>query len=114
MATQVARITLPNLFDRTKSASWRDSGFIMEKCASLNVEDLRDIAAYINEAANKNIDLNASKEGLEEQIKSIALTGKLPGEVGEIDDPVVLAVNNLKRQRVMSKLKTKLENKYGY
>ena len=114
MATQVAKITLPNLFDRTKSASWRDSGFIMEKCASLNTEDLRDIAAYINEAANKNIDLNASKEDLEEQIKSIALTGKLPGEVGEADDPVIMAVNNLKRQRVIAKLKTKLENKYGY
>lgn len=114
MATQVAKITLPNLFDRTKSASWRDSGFIMEKCASLNAEDLRDIAAYINEAANKNIDLDASKEDLEEQIKSIALTGKLPGEVGEVDDPVIMAVNNLKRQRVIAKLKTKLENKYGY
>ena len=38
----------------------------MEKCASLSTEDLKDIASYINTAADKNIDINQNKEGLEQ------------------------------------------------
>ena len=114
MATQVARITLPNLFDKIKSASWRDAGIIMEKCASLSTEDLKDIATYINESADKNIDINQNKEGLEAQIMSVVLTGALPGEAVDSTDPVSQAVNNLKQQRIMTKLKSKLESNYGY
>lgn len=115
MATQVAKITLPNLFDRTKSASWNQAGFVMEKCASLNIEDLRDIALYINEVADKNINIDVSKESLEEQIKSVVLTGYLPGEEQPgTQDPVSVVVNNLKKQRAISKLKNKLESTYGY
>lgn len=114
MTTQVAKITLPSLFDRTKSASWRDTGIIMEKCASLSTEELKDIAYYINTAADKDIDINQSKEGLEQQIMSVVLTGALPGQPVDKSDPISTAVNNLKQQRMITKLKDKLESTYGY
>ena len=112
MTTQVARVTLPNLFDRTKNASWKDSGEVLEKCANLNREDLISVAEYINQAADKNIDTEATKEELENQIRNVVNFGSTTGE--QTNDPIVLAVQNIKNRKLMQNLKTKLDNMYGY
>lgn len=119
MTTQVAKVTLPNLFDRTKSASWSDQGSILEKCAALNAQDLKDIAIYINNSAGKNIDVNVPKEQLEEQIKSVVNTGLLPGEIGldsqyDMSDQAAAIVRGIQQQRLIKGLQQKLNKDYGY
>lgn len=117
MTTAVAKITLPNLFDRTKSASWNTAGQFIEKKANLTREDLQDIAYYINETADKNIDIEANKDQLEEQILSVVTTGNLPGEVNglnTINDPVAKTIHGLKQKRLLEGVQSKLKNTYGY
>lgn len=116
MTSQVAKITLPNLFDRTKSASWKQQGEFITKCANLTKQDLEDIAVYINQYTNKNIDINTPKPYLEQQIISVVTTGSLPDEqsAGVPSDPVMMAVNNIKQQRLLKELNTRLDTNYGY
>ena len=115
MTTQVAKVTLPNLFDRTKSASWEQGGYIMSKCASFNRDELVAIAEYINQAANQNIDTEGSKEDIELQIKNLVTTGQVSGAISEgTTDPIITEINKLKQQRTFAKLKKELEGKYGY
>lgn len=115
MATAVAKVTLPNLFDRTKSASWRMADDILTKVASLGTEELKDVATYINEAGDKNIDTDANKQEMEEQIKSIVVTGLLPSQSGvDPQDNAAAIVRNMKQQRMFKNLHKKLQNSYGY
>jgi hypothetical protein len=81
MAAAVAKSTLPNLFSRTKSAAWREGGQLMEKCASLTKKDMQEIAIYINENSEKNIDLNASREQLLKEIRNVVATGLKDGDL---------------------------------
>ena len=81
MAASVARKTLPNLFNRTKAASWKENGMIMEKCASLSKNDLREIAIYVNQNGDKNIDVDAPKDVLVQEIKNVITTGMKDGDI---------------------------------
>lgn len=112
IATAVAKKTLPNLFSREKAASWKEAHTLMQKCASLKLEDLQDIAAYINHAAEKNIDLNASKAELTQEIKNVVATGLVQGDMraGNIDetDQSAALVRALKANRFLQQLKTKI------
>lgn len=57
--------TLPNMLDKEKSRIWKQAGTIMSKVANLNTGQLQDIATYINQSADKHIDIEVSKELLE-------------------------------------------------
>ena len=112
MATSVAKKTLPNLFSREKSAAWAEAHDLMQKCASMKLTDLQDIAAYINSAADKNIDLDGDKTYLIQAIKNIVATGLENGNVssGKIDatDDNAAFVRALKTKRFIEGLKAKI------
>lgn len=112
MATAVAKKTLPNLFNREKAAAWEEAHQLMTKCASLRVEDLQDIAAYINHAADKNIDIEGGKKYLANAIKSVVATGLVDGDIttGKVDesDTSAALVRSLKANRFMQELKARI------
>lgn len=112
VATAVLKRTLPNLFDGLKAASWKFTGEAMEKTASMSLGDLQDVAAYINTVAGKNIDLNAGKQALKEEIINTVATGMADAttQSGEFDmnDPGVKVVRQLRMRRVMDKINKKL------
>ena len=112
MATAVAKKTLPNLFSREKAAAWEEAHQIMTKCASLRLEDLQNIAIYINHAADKNIDVEGSKNYLAAAIKSVVATGLIDGDIttGKVDesDANAALVRSLKANRFMQELKSRI------
>ena len=65
VSTQVIKNTLPNMLDKEKSRMWKQAGAIMSKVANLNAGQLQDIATYINQVADKHIDIEVSKDLLE-------------------------------------------------
>lgn len=87
MSVVVAKKTLPSLFDRTKTASWRIAGEMMQKCSSFSSDELKQLAAYIEAYSGENIDTNANKESILNAIKNIILTGLVDGNLadGNID-----------------------------
>lgn len=112
MAVAVAKKTLPSLFDRTKSASWLETGNIMTKCASMSLTDLKELAVYINENLNKNIDVSLSKKDLLTEIKNVVVTGLTDGDVrtNNIDksDNGAASVRNLRMSVFLHNLKKKV------
>ena len=112
MAAAVARKTLPNLFDREKVAMWNETHTLMQKCASLKLNDLQDIATYINAHAEQNIDINQSKEDLASAIKKVIATGMVDGDMskGTINpaDEGAALVRQLKATRFIEQLKAKI------
>lgn len=119
MATAVAKVTLPNLFDRTKSANWQKVNNMRVKLAALNTEELQDVATYINEAGDKSIDTSTNKTQLEEQIKSIIISGLLPQQKrtpADVDpeDNAASVVRSMKEQRMFKTLQNKLNKSYAY
>lgn len=78
MSKQVAKLTLPNLFDRTYASRWSKAAGAFEKLSSMNSSDLKDVAVYINESSDKNINTEDSKDNLVESIKSVIRTGLTP------------------------------------
>lgn len=109
MAAKVARKTLPTLFSRTKAASWRSAHAAMEKCASLKVSDMRDIAMYINQHLDKDIDIDLPKEQLVQEIKNVVTTGMKDGDIrmGEVNegDEGAAAVREMHMYNFLQKLK---------
>ena len=53
------------MLDKEKSRMWKQAGAIMSKVANLNAGQLQDIATYINQVADKHIDIEVSKDLLE-------------------------------------------------
>lgn len=118
MASAVAKRTLPNLFDRTKSASWQQAGDMLVKIANLNTEEIKDVATYINEAMDKTIDIEQSKDAIETDIKSVITTGLLPEQAAikgiDSSDNAAQLVRAIKQQRAFKGLQNKLNKQYGY
>lgn len=112
VATDVVRHTLPNMFDRTKAASWKDAGYCMRKCASLNRADLEDIATFINAANQANIDVTASRDKLITDIRNVIRTGSTAGVYDKrIETDAVKAVQRARAQRVYSEILKKIKRK---
>lgn len=107
---QVARFavqsTLPNWFDREKSAAWRNTGETMEKVASLSADDIRNIATYINAAADKNINVDGTREEIEAQIRNVITTGDENGNARTKDNAAML-VKQMSQARAMAVLRKK-------
>lgn len=112
IATAVAKKTLPNLFSREKAAMWKEAHALMTKCASLTLSDVQDIAAYINFAADKNIDLNKQKTELVADIKNVITTGLVDGDMhsNKVDptDKGAAIVRELKVTRFLQELKNRI------
>lgn len=105
--------TLPNWFDRTKQASWQRQGACFEKLASLSADNLRDIAAYINQATGKQIDTELGREALEEALKNVVTSGTPTGTVDPADKAAAV-VRQLQQARTMATLERKLEKMQQY
>lgn len=112
MATAVAKKTLPNLFNREKAAAWKEAHHMLQKCASLQLSDLQDIATYINHAADKDIDVNGSKKELVAAIKNVITTGMVNGDMhtGAVDpaDRSAALVRAVKATKFLQQLKEKI------
>lgn len=112
MATSVAKKTLPSLFSRTKAASWKEAGESIEKCASMSKKDLQELAVYINTNLDKNIDLNASKQVLMEELRNVVATGLKDGDVAksklDSTDSGAAAVRVVRMHTFLSGLKKKI------
>lgn len=114
---QVARSavssTLPNWADRTKAASWARQGGVMQKTASLSVDDLRDVVSYIGEVTGRKVDVECSREELERKLVNIVTTGTENGEV-DPSDKAAQTINGMRRARAVSALYKHLETLKGY
>lgn len=118
IATSVAKRTLPNLFDIAKQAAWREQGEVFYKMAALSVKDLKLIAAYINHSAGKTINLDTSKEELENQIKKVVVTGFTNGDENlgfvDVNDTAAALVRQMKGQQTWKGIKETVNNAYGH
>lgn len=114
VATSVVKKTLPNLFDREKSAEWKEYGPVFAKLASMNRGDLEDVANYINASAEKEINTDAPKPELLRQIRNTVITGLPEGDasVGKVDpkDTAAALVRNMHAQRAMSVVLSKIKS----
>lgn len=106
IARGVAKRTLPNLFDAEKAASWTRTGETFSKMASMKRSDLVDIALYINTVANKNIDVDAPKTQLVDEIRNVVTTGLIDGDqrLGKVDarDTAADLVRRMKATKVLN------------
>lgn len=111
VATAAVKATLPNLFDGAKAASWKFGIEVMEKTASMSMADLQDVAAYINEVAGKDIDIDAPKKELRDSIINTISTGfkdkNSSTGIYDTEDPGVMVVRQLRMRRVMDKINKK-------
>lgn len=117
IASSVAKRTLPTLFDIAKKASWTEQCDTFDKLANLSVKDLKLVAAYINHSSGKAIDLNASKEDLENQIKKVVVTGFTNGDENlgfvDVNDSAAALVRQMKGQQMWKGIKETVNNAYG-
>lgn len=114
IATNVANKTLPN---RIKSACWASYGDMIEKCAGISTTELRDIAAYINKAMNKHIDIDAPADELEQQVLNVIRTGmERQTDITKVDDDDYAAayVRRLQVARENKELQNKIDEVYMY
>lgn len=112
ISSNVAKKTLPSLFDMKKRAAWREAGPVMEKLAHISKADLQDIATYINATSDTSIDVAGGKDTLEAQIKNVIRTG-FTEDTGKInlENPGVALVRQMNMKRVMDSIKNKLSMK---
>ena len=109
IATNVAKKTLPSLFNMKKRAAWVSAGELMEKVANLNKEDLENIAHYINGTAGTSINVNATKSELEEQIRLVVKDGYDPQNADKIkNNNGVALVQQMNMKRALDKIRNKV------
>lgn len=110
VATDVVKHTLPNMFDRTKAAAWKDASECMEKVAGLSRDKLEEIATYINHAedvfgGDAGIDTAGTREILEEDIIRAIRTGTHNPHLRVANPSApVKAVQSLNQRRVYKKI----------
>ena len=114
IATNVVKNTLPNMFDMSKAAEWRQKGEVLEKCASMSKSDVEEVATYINAVTGTKIKLSTSKEDMINQIKNVVKTGYESGDIkkNEVDlnNPGVVAVRQLAMKKAMDFIKAKVDD----
>lgn len=104
VATNVVKKTLPSLFNMKKRADWVAHGEAIEKVANFNKDDLKDVATYINAVSGTNIDTDASRDVLENQIKNVVRTGHISQSNPDTSNPGVALVQQMNMKRVLDKI----------
>lgn len=108
MAVNVAKATLPNMFDRSKAASWVEDGECMAKVASMTKADLEDIAEFAGAVTGEPVAVDAPKDELVRQIRNIVSTGSVDGSTVNTEVPGVAAVRKRHMRRVLDMINSKI------
>lgn len=108
MAVNVAKATLPNMFDRSKAASWVEDGECMSKMAAMTKADLEDIAEFAGAVTGEPVSVDVPKDELVRQIRNIVSTGSVDGSVVNTDVPGVAAVRQRHMKRVLDMINSKI------
>lgn len=105
VATNVVKRTLPSLFNIKKRASWVEAGEAIEKVANMSKRTLENIATYINATSDANINIEGSRDTLEEQIRNAVTTGHalLNGDI-DTSNPGVALVQQMNMKRILDKI----------
>lgn len=112
VATDVVKHTLPNMFDSTKSAAWKEAARGIEKCSSMSKKELEDIAVFVNEAQGTHIDPEVPREQLVTEIVNVIRTGNRQGLYDKMNetDPVK-AVQQYRASKIYKDLLSKVNKK---